>query len=109
MKRRASAVVVFRPDRASGRLYDRACDREAHAHTSRLRRVKRSEQPVSILRVQTRPRVSHRHVHTRATMTGRPQFEAALTLRHLRHRIEAVRDQVQEHLLQMNTIGVDPW
>jgi hypothetical protein len=41
------------------RLDDRAADPQPHAHPFRLRRIKRLEQPLHVLLINTDTRVSH--------------------------------------------------
>ena len=46
-------------------------------------------------------------MHQRACLLRRPDHQDPLRGGHALHRIEVIYDQVQEHLLQLNTVAQD--
>jgi hypothetical protein len=85
-------------------LDDRTADRQTHSHTARFCREQRIEYPLDILRADSRPRVRHRYDYAAAVVDFGPHAQDPRAVLG-RHRIDGVRDQVQKHLLQLDSIS----
>src|SRR3984893_772022 len=104
---RAPGSIRGRPHSSAVRFGDRTTDRQSHAHASRLGRVKRIEQVIEALRFQSRARIAYGDEHAVRRVQTRVDQQLARSLADLAHRFDGVHDQVQDHLLQLDSISPD--
>jgi hypothetical protein len=88
-------------------LDDRATDREAHPHASRLRGEEGVEQGVEIAGVNPGPGVPYFNQHGVRVASVRGDFQLARPLADLIHRLDRVDKQIQHDLLQLDAIGLN--
>src|SRR5690606_37879699 len=86
---------------------DQAHQREAEPHPVRLRRVERVVEPCEDLRREAAACVRYARLDGRCIGRTRADVDAASTVRRVEHRLHAVQNQVQEDLLQLDTIPAD--
>ena len=86
------------------RFDDRATDRQPYPQTAGLGRMERLEEAREGRRRQPRTRIANRDEHAaRLGLTGADQ-QLARSLPDLAHRFNGVHDQVQDHLLQLDSV-----
>src|SRR3982075_3502485 len=85
-------------------LNDRTADRQTHPHTARFCSEQWIEYPLVLLRVDSCSGVRHRYNYAHAVADLGPHAQAPRPILG-RHRIDRVRDQVQKHLLQLDSIS----
>src|SRR3984893_3587261 len=83
---------------------DRPADRQAHPHTVGFRREQRVENPSDVARVHAWPGVRNRYRYV-AVVMHRGFYRQDARPAHAGHRIDGVGDQVDKHLLQLNSIA----
>jgi hypothetical protein len=95
------------PQPAPMGIDDRSTDRQSHPYSARLRGVESLENAIETIRINARTGIAHRHENA----TGRGLLGADRQLSWPRldrvHGFDRVQDQVQHHLLQLNTIPLD--
>src|SRR6185436_15361829 len=102
-------VVRLRPKTAVMFLDDGAADGEANTHAVAFRRVEGVEQLGHVLRVDTDAGIAHAHAHTIALLVLGSDQQLPRPIVHGGHRIRGVADQVQDDLLELNTIPGYCW
>jgi hypothetical protein len=86
-------------------LDDRAADRQPHPQAARLGRVERLEDTLGIGLRQTWTRIAYRDQHpVRLGFAGADQ-QFARSLADFAHRFNGIHDQVQDHLLQLDSVS----
>src|SRR6266478_7776455 len=85
-------------------LNDRTADRQAHPHTARFCSEQWIEYPLELLRADSCSGVRHRYDYAPAVADLGPHAQDPRPILG-RHRIDGVRDQVQKHLLQLDSIS----
>src|ERR1700704_1722885 len=83
---------------------DRPADRQAHPHTVGFGREERVEYPIDVARVHARPGVRNRYRYV-AVVMHRGFYRQDARPAHAGHRIDGVGDQVDKHLLQLNSVA----
>src|SRR4051794_16810087 len=106
---RAAGHVRTRPQRAAMPFDDRTADRQPHPQTGRLRGVEGRENVLGALRRKTGPRIAHCHEHAVRVGFARADEQLSRAIADAAHRLERVDDQVQEYLLQFDTVSFDEW
>src|SRR5215469_11175326 len=106
LKCRPVRYVCRGPQPATMRFYDRAADRQSHAHAARLGRVERVEHPMEIRRVQSRTRILHRNEHAVWRLLLGADQQRAPSLADAAHRLDGIENQVQHRLLQPDAISM---
>src|SRR5450631_4592112 len=107
LKRRAG------PDIAGGRqppavgLDDRSADRQAHAHAAGFGGEEGVEQPVSILGGKSDTAVAYRDQHVVDFLLERSDHQFARSVRDWLNRIDAIDDEIEDYLLQLDPIAED--
>jgi hypothetical protein len=94
------------PNRSAMILDDRPANWQANAQSRRFRGEEGSKQQFPVVRGEARPMVAHfdpQHVGIVGVACADEQ--AALFRRAGLHRLDAILDQVHEHLLDLNRIG----
>src|SRR5437879_3551601 len=86
-------------------LDDGATDGQANPHTVAFSRVERIEELVHRLRFQTRPRVLHSQTNAIAFVSFGSDHQLPWTVLDVAHRVRGVQEQVQHHLLKLDTIA----
>src|ERR1700730_17943394 len=102
LKRRSRALVAGRPQAPAVPLDDGPADRKPQYETVGLRRVKCGEAPVEVLGSPAAPRILDRDQDARTLVNLavlRSNRERAVPSLDVRHRLYAVHDQVEQHLL----------
>src|SRR5262249_52134256 len=89
------------------RFDDRTTDRESHAHAPGLGGVEGVEQAVHTLQGQARAGILHGDEHPARGVWPGADAQLARSLADAAQRFDGVEDQVQEHLLQLDTIAVN--
>jgi len=84
-------------------LNDRAANREAHPHAIGFGREQRIEYPIGVLRIDSHPGIGYGH-HDLIVLTGFGLHEQVARLLLRGHRVDGVCDQVDEYLLQLNSV-----
>ena len=72
-----------------------------------LRRVEGVEELVHAQRVDAQPGVPHGHTHTVVVLSLGPDRQLPRAIGHLAHRFDRVEQQVQDDLLELDTIASD--
>src|SRR4029450_3217763 len=108
-KRKGDAWTVIRlcPKTAVMSLDDRAADGEADTHAVAFCRVEGVEQLAHVLRIDADAGIAHAHAHTIALLVLGSDQQLPRPIVHGGHRIRGVADQVQDDLLELNTIPGD--
>src|SRR5882757_2097485 len=106
LKDGALGFVRRNPQPAIMGLNDRTADRQTHPHTARFRREQRIEYPLEILRADSCSGVRHRYLYAAAVVDLGFHAQDPRLIRG-RHRFGGVCDQVQKHLLQLDSICYD--
>jgi hypothetical protein len=91
------------------RFHNRATDGKAHAQAIRLAREKRFEQTFDLLGLNANARIPHRDAHRAGLRRVRLNVQETGAVRNSAQRIERVRNEIQEHLLQLHAICRDGW
>src|ERR1700722_10052941 len=88
---------------------NRAADREAHAHAVGLRRVEGFKETRQAFRAQPMTAVPHRDANTFRCdqLCGDIQF--ALAPCQIAHRLNGIDHQVEDHLLELDSISLNVW
>ena len=86
---------------------DRSADGESHAKAVRFRREEGLEHAFRDCRIQPRAGVLYRDEHAAWLGERRGYRQLPRAFRYPAHRFNAVHDQVQKHLLQLNAIAHD--
>ena len=107
-ERGAAGGVVRRAQLPAVRLNDGARDRQAHAQALALRRVQRLEDPFDVAQVDPRPGVLDRDRDGPGAGRERADREGGVTTVGLAHRLDAVEDHVEDHLLQLHSVAAHP-
>ena len=85
-------------------LDNRPANRQPHPHAERFGRKQWIEYPINSARLDTLPRVFHRHHHTAGVVDFRPYAKYPLPILS-DHGIDRVRDQIHQHLVQLNLVA----
>src|ERR1700720_2994997 len=104
LKDGALGFVRRNPQPAIMGLNDRTADRQTHPHTARFCREQRIEYPLEILQADSCSGVRHRYDYVATVVNLGPHAQDPRPILG-RHRIDRVRDQVQKHLLQLDSIS----
>src|SRR5262245_34663695 len=102
-------VIRLCPKMAVMSLDDGAADGEANTHAVALRRVEGVEQLGHVPRVDADADIAHAHAHTIAVLVFGSDQQLPRPIVHGGHRIRGVADQIQDDLLELNTIPDDLW
>ena len=86
-------------------LDDRAANVEPHPHAFGLGGEERGEQPAAAVLVEAVTAVDHRDFDRPRSAGAHPHHQQALVGQRLGHGVEAVADQVQQHLLDHDAVG----
>src|SRR6266702_1467716 len=86
---------------------DRAADRESHAHPAELGRVEGVEQPVDGLTAQSRAGIPDPDEQAARCILLRRDEQLSRSLGDAAHRFDGVHDQVEDHLLQLDSISLN--
>src|ERR1700732_562094 len=104
LKDGALGFVRGNPQSAVMGLNDRTADRQTHSHPARFCREQGIEYPLELLRADSCSGVRHRYDYAPAALDLGPHAQDPRPILG-RHRIDRVRDQVQKHLLQLDSIS----
>ena len=85
---------------------DRPANRQPHPRAAGLRGVECIEHALEMRRIYARPGIAHCHKDASAVLFGADQQLSYLCLTRA-HCFERVQEQVQNHLLQLNSIAVN--
>ena len=107
LKRRAGPGIAGGRQPSSVRVDDRAADRQAHAHAAGFGGEEGIEQPIGILGGHADTAVAHRDQNLAGLILSRPDHQLARPVRDRLHRFNAVDDEVEDDLLQLDPIGED--
>ena len=86
-------------------LDDGAADGESDTHTVALRRVEGLKQVVHTLAIEARASIAHSHAHAIAGFPRSSDQHLPRTIVHVNHRVRAVAEQVEDNLLELDTIA----
>jgi hypothetical protein len=100
----AAGSVRSNPQAAIVGLDNRTANRQAHPHTARFCREERLEYALAISQADSCSRVSNRYHYANVVLNFGCDAQNPRLI-HGRHRIDGVCDQVQKHLLQLNSIS----
>ena len=87
---------------------DGAADGEPHAHPGSLGRIERAEDFLQALWVDANAGVAHRKMDFVGTLSGGCDQQIARPIVDFSHRVGSIQDQVEENLLKLHTIALDP-
>ena len=88
-------------------LDDGTADGEPDTHAVGFRCVEGVKQRVHVLRVDAHPGIPHTHAHTVAVLAFGSDQQLPRAIVHVNHRLAGVAEQVQDHLLELDTIAGD--
>src|SRR6476660_7010058 len=100
-------VIRLCPKTAVMSLDDGAADGEADTHAVAFRRVEGVEQLGHALRVDADAGIAHAHAHTIVVLLFGSDQQLPRPIVHGGHRIRGVAEQVQDDLLELNTVPRD--
>src|SRR3954471_8268927 len=100
---RAPWYVRRDAQRALMGLDDRTADREAHSHAAGFRGVERVEDPLHVFGANPAPRVGDCNEYAAVALELGADGEHAGVV-HGGHGLHGIRDQVEEHLLELDAI-----
>src|SRR5580692_9881259 len=106
-KRGAGPVIRFTPQTTTMLFDDGTAHGESDAHSSALGGVEGLKDLVHDVGLEANPDISHRQAHTVALVTLGSDEELPRTIVHAGHRVRSIAEQVQDDLLQLDTIGCD--
>ena len=86
---------------------DRAADRQPDAHSANLCGIKRLEEPLEALWIETHPRVLHGDPYTITFLLSGPDHQPTWAVVNIFHRVGGIQNQIQDDLLELNTIASD--
>ena len=86
---------------------DRSADREPHTHALGLGGVERVEQTFKTLRVQSRARILHGDEHGARGLLSSADQQLPRPLGDTAHRLDGVEDQIENYLLQLDSISLN--
>src|SRR6476619_4806673 len=86
---------------------DRAADRQPHPYSAGFRGVESFEDAVEMFRINTRPRIAHCYEDAICLGLFGADRQLAWPLLNRSHCFDRIHDQVQDDLLQLNTIPFD--
>src|SRR5262245_7394408 len=98
------AFIRDGPNSPTMTLDDRPAHGQANSHAVRFRAKERSEKLLGIAGVEADSAVAHRHAHAVIKVEFSCDVELAWSVINGQHRICGIREQVYDHLLQLNTI-----
>ena len=101
------SIVRLCPQTAMMSLDDGAADGESDSHAVALRREKSVEQLVHALTVEAHASIPHGQAHTLAIFPFGSDQQLPRPIVHARHRVGGVADQVQDDLLELDTVAGD--
>ena len=88
-------------------LDDRSADRQAHAHAAGFGSEECVEQPVGILGGQSDAAIAYRDQNLAGFLLVRPDHQLAQPVRDRLHRFDAVDDEIEDDLLQLDPVAED--
>lgn len=103
-ERGATVLVVAGPDLAVVGVDERSDDGESHAKSVGLRRVEGVEDPLLVALGETDAPIADRRLQTRVLVEDCRDTERMA--HHAAHGVQAVHDEIQDHLLELDTVGV---
>ena len=86
------------------RLYDRAADRETHAHPLRLGRIESVEEMLQIFCTQPRTRILYRDKYPLRFIRAGSNQQLAYIRAGSTHRLDRVHHQIENDLLQLDPV-----
>src|SRR5438128_5988225 len=92
------------PQPAPMRLDDRAADRQSHTHAAGLGGVEGAEELVNRVRLDTDAGVVYRYHQLIALVWPRSNDQLPQPIADGRHGLDAVHDEIEDHLLQLYAI-----
>src|SRR5277367_1386034 len=104
LKYGASGLVCVSRQPAAVGFNDRPADRQPHPHSAGLRRVESLENALDMLRINAWPSIAHRDADTICLALLAADQQLSRPLIDPAHCFGRVQDQVQNDLLQLNTI-----
>ena len=88
-------------------LDDRAADRQPDTHAAGLRRVEGIKELVHALMINAHARIPHGQAYTIAVLSLGSDQQLPRAIVHADHRVQGVVKQVQDDLLELDTIAGD--
>jgi hypothetical protein len=88
-------------------LNDRITDCEPHSHPLGFRREEAVKDTISICRVKTNAGIRHVDHDVALIVELRPNRQLAGAIHDGAHRVDAIHDEVENDLLQLNAVGHD--
>src|ERR1700730_2617186 len=104
LKDGALGVVRGNPQPAIMGLNDRTADRQTHPHAARFCSEQRMEYVLEVLRADSCAGVRHRHDYVPTAAHPGPDAQDPRSVLG-GHRVDGVGDQVQKHLLQLDSVS----
>ena len=86
---------------------DRPADRQPHPHSAGFRGVESLENALEMFRINTRPRIAHCHEDAICPGLLGADRQLSWPLLNRSHCFDRIHDQVQDDLLQLNTIPLN--
>ena len=86
-------------------LDDRAADRQPNTHTAAFGGIEGFEQPLEILRIDTGTGILHAQTHTIVSFSLGSDQQLPRAVVNTDHRVGSIAEQVQDDLLQLDTIA----
>jgi len=107
LKYDASRLISACPEPAPVSIDNRSADRQPHPHPAGFRGVESLENALEIFRTNPRPRVAYRHEDFLCLILFRADQQLSCSRLNRAHCLNRVQDQVQDDLLQLNTIALN--
>jgi hypothetical protein len=102
-----TSIRILRPDAPALCIDDASADRKPHAQTGASGREEGLEQPRQHIRGDARALILDADLSGVGTLRSRPHGDLAPLVRDLGQRMDRVGQQIQEHLLGLDTTGRD--
>src|ERR1700683_4821827 len=107
LKRGTVGNVCGGPKPATVAIHDRTADRESHTHTAGFGSEEGVEQPVRVLSGDPDAAIRHTYQHSVYLVLARSDHQFARPVADRLHGFQAIHHQIDNHLLQLDSITQD--
>src|SRR6185503_2530427 len=101
------SIIRLGPKTTLMSLHDRAADKQPDAHAPALRGVEGTEHRLQALRCETHAGIADGQTHAAAILFFRFDQQLSRAIVHVGHGLRSIAEQVQDDLLELDTIAGD--